>query len=134
MNSVRPAAPVCEFYSQNSFFFIDGFPYLMQIFRFCYKWSMVTTISCLSIYIINKIFPTFVQQHPIRGENLLGGCFQKTCSLEALRIYGNGLHSLRSVQTFLCWTKKHEFSLSIVGNKTKAMNFFMSSDFVQLSS
>ena len=27
MNSVRPAPPLCEFYSQNSvFFLIDGFP------------------------------------------------------------------------------------------------------------
>ena len=45
MNSVRPAPPVCEFYSQNSvFFLIDGFPYLWTL---VYMVPKVCGPSCL---------------------------------------------------------------------------------------
>ena len=81
---------------------------------------------------IDSAYSVYVQQCPI--ENWLEGCFEKpSCSLEALRIYGNGFIVCEVFRHFFVG-QKHESLLSIVRNKTKAMSFFTSSDFVQLSS
>ena len=65
MNSVRPAPPVCEFYSQNSvFFLIDGFP----------KGAVVCTFA-------NINDENFV------AENDMEECF---CVLDVLRVLGKG--------------------------------------------
>ena len=129
-------AKTCSSLRQDIFCFQTGgktfinYSYLVQIFGFCN--ASFYYIMFIHLY-HSKDKPDICPATPnIEGKICFEDVFRKRVFWKLSEFMGTGFIVCEVFRHFFVGQKKLEFS--IVGNKTKAMNFFMSSDFVQLSS